>query len=320
MIPHSSLYFLYVCGFIIGIGGGSWDSTFNVWIIEIWQQNNGPILQLSQFAYGIGSIIGPLIDKPFIVGDDNQHPDPNIKRDALLNTPFAIIGGIQLLGALFMSVMFYIRKYEIPEENEENWKQIKTDGRVKLRGDSGAPIKTIVMLCAICFASFTAIENCQFQFSPTFNQYIPLRLCAPKTAIILSVMALCFTLGRGISIFIAIRLRPETMITYHYCIIITAIIVLLFAQNSLLFICIGNILIGMTLTSTSDIKSDFFSSLSRYRTVSDVGPHVVIHRPISGDNRKDWFDSHLFVRHSVDNFSASDRTLHSKPTNGFDLF
>src|SRR5690349_3923579 len=120
MIPHSSLYFLYVCGFIIGIGGGSWDSTFNVWIIEIWQQNNGPILQLSQFAYGIGSIIGPLIDKPFIVGDnsqDNQHPDPNIKRNALLSTPFAIIGGIQLLGALLMSVMFYIRKYEKPEEN-----------------------------------------------------------------------------------------------------------------------------------------------------------------------------------------------------------
>ena len=245
MIPHCSLYLLYVCGFVIGVGGGSWDSTFNVWIIEIWQQNSGPILQLSQFAFGIGSIIGPLIDKPFIVGetDQNNVKEPNVDNGSLLSTPFAIIGGIQLFGSLLMILMFCVKRYEKPEQLEPK----ETDSekrRVKLNRESGAPLKTIVVLCCICFASFTAIENCQFQFSPTFNQYIPLRLCAPKSALILSVMASCFTLGRGISIFIAIRVKPETMITYHYCFILSAIIILLFAQNSLLYIYIGNILIG----------------------------------------------------------------------------
>ena len=252
MIPRVPLYVLYVCGFLIGIGGGSWDSTFNVWIIEIWQHNNGPILQLSQFAFGIGSIIGPLIDQPFLRGEPktgggDQPKVDHLDRSALLSTPFAIIGGIQLLGAMFMLIMFCIRKYEKPKQKpEEECDQncYTKNRRVKLSKESGAPLKTIVMLCAICFASFTAIENCQFQFSPTFNQYIPLRLCAPKTALILSVMATCFTFGRFISIFIAIRLKPETMITYHFCIILSAIIILLFAQNSLLFIYIGNILLG----------------------------------------------------------------------------
>ena len=249
-IPHASLYVLYVCGFVIGVGGGSWDSAFNVWIIEIWQQNSGPILQLSQFAFGIGSIIGPLIDKPFIVGEpehdqSDQPKNDHVNRSTLLSTPFAIIGGFQLLGAMFMAIMYCIKKYEKPEQNEEKFDEKSTySRRVKLTTESGAPLKTIVMLCAICFASFTAIENCQFQFSPTFNQYIPLRLCAPKTALILSVMASCFTFGRFISIFIAIRLKPETMITYHYCIILFAIIILLFAQNSIIFIFVGNVLIG----------------------------------------------------------------------------
>lgn len=245
MLPHCSLYLLYVCGFVIGVGGGSWDSAFNVWIIEIWQQSSGPILQLSQFAFGIGSIVGPLIDKPFIVGetDQNDVKEPQVDRGSLLSTPFAIIGGIQLFGAFLLIVMLCIKKYEKPEQLQSK----ETDSqnrRMKLSASSGAPLKTIVVLCCICFASFTAIENCQFQFSPTFNQYIPLRLCAPKSALILSVMALCFTLGRGVSIVIAIRVRPEAMITYHYCFILSAIIILLFAQNSLLFIYIGNVLIG----------------------------------------------------------------------------
>ncbi|CAG2100448.1 unnamed protein product [Medioppia subpectinata] len=209
-IPRASLYVLYACGFVIGIGGGSWDSTYNVWIIEMWRHKSAPILQLSQFAFGLGSIVGPLIDKPYIVGDTQDNLKGTVEVHPSLGTPFAIIGSTQLLGAIFMLIMYLIKKYEKPEPIDYNididTKDVEkettdsADNRVKLGTDSGAPVKTIITLCAICFASFTVVENCHFQFSATFNQYIPLKLCAPKAALILSLMASCFTLGRGLGL------------------------------------------------------------------------------------------------------------------------
>ncbi|XP_054163362.1 sodium-dependent glucose transporter 1-like, partial [Oppia nitens] len=280
-IPRASLYVLFVCGFIIGLGGGSWDSTFNVWVIEMWKDRSGPLLQLALFAFGIGSVVGPLIDKPFIIGDVNSDDDDTkietIDRSSSLDIPFAIIGSIQLLGAILMLIMYLIKKYEKPDEYSEgsecqiNVNETK-DTRIKI-DSSNSPLKRIIALSALCFASFTVIENCFFQFSPTYNQYIPLHLCAPKAAFILSMMATCFTLGRFLSIFMAIKLKPETMLTYHYISILIALIVLLFAQNSLIAIYVGNILIGFGLSAMWALM---YSFMDQYIVITERISSILI--------------------------------------------
>ena len=119
LLPFSrDLSQFYSCVFGYGLGSGVWFSAYNVWIIEIWNQNSAPVLQLSQFMYGIGTIFGPLIDKPFLTGElihslnktlDNMNGteiksieellllDNNERRRKLPN-PFLLIGCLEAIG------------------------------------------------------------------------------------------------------------------------------------------------------------------------------------------------------------------------------
>ena len=122
-IPQSSsIYIYYAIAFLIGMSGGAWEVGQFVWFIEMWKDKSGAILQLSQFMFGVGAIVGPLIDKPFVTGEipiqqDLVSPNmtsPNVHRElnrkSMLLIPFAIAGSMHLLGALFMFVMFSIKK------------------------------------------------------------------------------------------------------------------------------------------------------------------------------------------------------------------
>ena len=69
LMPFSQrLSHLFLYNWIYGFGSGAWISAKNVWIIELWSYKSAPILQLSGLMYGIGSILGPLIDEPYLTG------------------------------------------------------------------------------------------------------------------------------------------------------------------------------------------------------------------------------------------------------------
>jgi len=77
--------------------------------MEMWQHNSPSVLLFSQGIYGIGTIIGPLVVKPYLSGlsaSDRSAPvgyntDENeLARDVShkLKTPFLITGLIVLIG------------------------------------------------------------------------------------------------------------------------------------------------------------------------------------------------------------------------------
>ena len=120
LLPYSeNLTQFYSSVFGYGLGSGVWFSAYNVWVIEIWKKNSAPILQLSQFMYGIGTIFGPLIDKPFLTGElihslnktiDNLKNNTenitiqdllkfdNIERRHNIVNPYLIIGALEFIG------------------------------------------------------------------------------------------------------------------------------------------------------------------------------------------------------------------------------
>jgi len=118
LVPYSyKLWTLYLNCWWYGFGGGAWNIAFSVWLIEMWQQNSAPFLQLSQFMYGIGTILGPLLDKPYLTGEqvlDSVETNISnvtellfdnmtdifgaIDRRSNLKTPFLISGIIQIIG------------------------------------------------------------------------------------------------------------------------------------------------------------------------------------------------------------------------------
>jgi MFS family permease len=117
-VPYSyKLWTLYLNFWWFGFGSGAWNIALNVWIIEMWKQNSAPFLQLPQFMYGIGIILGPLLDKPYLIGEQvldsvktnisnsTELPFNNMTdiftandRRSNLKKPFFICGIIQIIG------------------------------------------------------------------------------------------------------------------------------------------------------------------------------------------------------------------------------
>ncbi len=112
LVPYSQqLWHLYSLIFIFGICSGAWVTVSSVWLIELWQQNSAPVLQLSGVTYSVGIIFGPLLDEPYLTGElENDYNETynsnsaqfnifvNIERRSKLKTPFLISGIIQMIG------------------------------------------------------------------------------------------------------------------------------------------------------------------------------------------------------------------------------
>ncbi|CAG2105485.1 unnamed protein product [Medioppia subpectinata] len=277
-IPYSDhLWQLYLYFVLIGMCAGTWNSTNNVWLIEMWQKQSGPIMQLSQFTYGIGTIIGPLIDRSYLLGEKDFNGDPmnahlggggatqvlpdlglnitavvngfnttttiddSLERKRLLKTPFLISGCLHMIGPCLLLIMFIIRKYRyVPLKN----KDVVDKSTLKLFNREGAPKLLIIIVTCIFLAFYSISEVIYLEFGATYFQYIPIRLSASKAAEIFSAMSLSYTIGRGVNIFVALKVKLHIIIAYHFLIIITAIITLLTVDQSLLHLWIGSLMLS----------------------------------------------------------------------------
>ena len=59
----------YLIAVINGFAAGSCDVAFHVWILEMFQDGGGPLLQALHFSFGIGIAIAPLITASFLSGE-----------------------------------------------------------------------------------------------------------------------------------------------------------------------------------------------------------------------------------------------------------
>ena len=123
LIPYCpNLWILYLFQYANGLGAGIWDTANNVWLIEMWPQNSSPVLQFSQFMYGLGSVFGPIIVKPYLTGETNHTlaielsdfgditstPSAPVDRRALLRTPYLISGILQGFSNFWVLVKFLL--------------------------------------------------------------------------------------------------------------------------------------------------------------------------------------------------------------------
>lgn len=67
LLPN--LWLLYVCAFVGGVCSSVISCAYTVWMIEMWKSKSGNLLQISEFGFGIGSILAPVIMKPFLIGE-----------------------------------------------------------------------------------------------------------------------------------------------------------------------------------------------------------------------------------------------------------
>lgn len=155
--------------------------------------------------------------------------------------------------------MFVLKRYVPPKEQLKNKELLNQSSDIKNYSSENCSSKTnlvdsptkhrklLIILTAICLSTYGALELTYFQYSSTYCQYFGLRITAPNAAIIMSAMAGSYTAGRCLSAFIAIKVKPEIMIIYHFGTIIAAVCVLFFGQNYITLIWIGNVMMGKKL-------------------------------------------------------------------------
>jgi hypothetical protein len=159
--------------------------------------------------------------------------------------------------------MFLAKRYR---NNLEILKENNNCLETKLFDRKSSPRVLSIVLVSVFLAFYCVSESVYLNFSATYFQYIPLKLTASKSAEIVSAMATSYTIGRGISVLIAIKIKPQLMIGYHFVILITSIIILLFGQNSITLIWIG----GLTLSfGFSSVFPAIISFISQYLMITD---------------------------------------------------
>lgn len=76
-------------------------------------------------------------------------------------------------------------------------------------------------------------------------QYIDIKLDATSAALMQSYCSSTFTLGRLITAFIATRILPDIIITYHMITFFVGLIIVFFGRNSQPAIIVGSVVLGV---------------------------------------------------------------------------
>ncbi|XP_054166588.1 uncharacterized protein LOC128964054 [Oppia nitens] len=233
---------------VAAVGAGAWDSVSSIWIVEMWQQNSDPLMQVLQCMYGLGSIIGPLILAPYLTGDlkpDNQTVSTlttqlplitttdinnSVDRRSKLIAPYVMVGSIGLV----------VPKILIDQKTEDKY----NESDVIVKKSSTDRIILIIILC-LTFISYSGLENIYFSYSSTYFQYACNDIDAKTASHMLSVMSATFTGARLVTALIATRLRSQTIIAYSLCLVCISMLILYFGQHSVPLIWTTNALFGL---------------------------------------------------------------------------
>lgn len=118
-IPYSpDLTVLFALTLLMGLGSAIVNIVANVWLTELWQFDCAPILQIPGFTFGIGTVLSPVLLKPYLLDEPKNSTsnytaigsspmpsttfvsyDPHLENDRreLLKTPFLEMAFIQMI-------------------------------------------------------------------------------------------------------------------------------------------------------------------------------------------------------------------------------
>lgn len=113
----SKVWLLYVCYFTVFAGSGVLFTSSTAWVIEMWADRSAPVLMLMGFMYGLGNILAPILDRPYLTGELtlwaansptngtlNNALNDRVDRRSLLAVPYIISGCLCVPGNTVGSV------------------------------------------------------------------------------------------------------------------------------------------------------------------------------------------------------------------------
>ncbi|XP_054162183.1 sodium-dependent glucose transporter 1B-like [Oppia nitens] len=315
-IPHSpNLYVLYTCAIFLGMGTGIINCVVNVWIIEMWGNKSAAILQIPGFTFGLGTVISPLLLKPYL-RDPYSGPNSNNAttivpivstvdpvtygynldyeehRRELLKVPFLILGIIEMIFPVLLFIMFLVKRYQpviddkVDNKSVDNNNDTKSNKSIasKERDDSESLDKLFdiypryrwpaLILLASLVGSFNLFEASYYTFASTYFQYSPLDISASKATEVITAFTTPYTVFRGLSVFIAIKVSTKIMLSSHFVICCIGIVCLAFGRTNMTMLWVANVVIGIGISAI--IQSVFAFVGQHIRMTNMVGTVLIV--------------------------------------------
>ena len=303
-VPHMpSLTTFYIAGGLSVFTTGIFNTAQIAWMIEIWRDAAGPFILTQHFFSSIGSLLAPLVLGPFLAdgappGNETgmemttlSAPDSTTADDVIIEQepaaelyiPFAITGGMALMGALIQLILLLVyrsqpssRPFQIhkdsnsssqdePEEDEKSEVAImKTNGRETWKARK---IITI-LLCCIFIGFCMSLEITTLSFFSLFAQFSDVKLTEAEASQVLTATSIGYSVGRAAGIFIVMKVAPHFILMGNF--------VLMLAGNTILFVIggydrtwlwIGAVCLGVGFSTTFPAT---FAYLQRYILIDNT--------------------------------------------------
>ncbi len=265
-IVHINVY--YAVGFASGIGCGNWNTVSATWLLEMWSGRRlASLLQALNLCYGLGSILGPLIVRPYLrgylgVGEQLLSEKLIADRRATLFVPFAVCGaaeaavGLLLLVSLCSPIRYYYHHPRSLAKAAAAAEQCGSNALNLKRLESPANrrrhlhIAFFALIMLLVGASNLA-EIGHLSFEPVFLQSPQgANMSSSSAAEIASVTATAFTAGRGLSVLTASYLSPGALIAIHLLTGMASVTGLIFTQSSgFIVVALNSAAIGLALSA-----------------------------------------------------------------------
>ena len=174
------------------MAGGS-DTAITAWIIELWDETSGPFMNALHFAFGSGSILAPLIARPFLA-----------KGGWSLVFAYVICAAICISSGIILSLVLFSKRFrsnQVIETDTRNERQSSLCEEIRDESDRHelTPKLGVVIAVMGCFllATYVAMEMTYFSFESTFVQYSRYNMSEADAAVLSSTTSAVFTLTRG---------------------------------------------------------------------------------------------------------------------------
>ena len=275
LLPHyHSLALALPMMVLNGVGSGCWDSSVHVWLVEMGPSAyHAAILQANMFFSGVGSIVAPLMVASRVHGNANHTEEGDEvtvgRRIADLTLPFAVEGVLQSLVPLVLLATFFFHRYTPTLKDagagggppsKSSFEEIASSSSKTTKRR-----KTKLALLAVSASLSMAAEMGYAIFSSALWQQLEV-LTAPEAVSALAVFTSAYTASRLLTAAISLWLRPDTILSYHYALIVGSLLFLFLGRHSHGLILAGNALLG---ASFAPMWPAMFAFTERHLTLSD---------------------------------------------------
>ena len=156
---------------------------------------------------------------------------------------------------LLFTLLYFIRPYkkdetdEADEADKEEKEQETTTTTYEPALEEHIRLRPLKLgLTALCLAFYASAELAYINFSSTVLQMLETegenKISAEEAAILQSVLAAAYALGRLATAFIAIRVRPEAIMAYHYLTVLCGLLAVFFGRSHRVLVYGGTAVLG----------------------------------------------------------------------------